>query len=118
MNWEHVAVPPKSFVRMFEPEMVERMAVSIISACLLSPMCLSIKHALSKSAVGFARFFPAISGAVPWTDSKIAPFSPIFPLGVSPKPPISPAQRSLMTSPYKFGISMIVSLNFVGLITI
>lgn len=30
------------------------------------------------------------------TDSNIAaPSSPIFPLGVSPKPPISPAPRSL-----------------------
>ena len=29
------------------------------------------------------------------TDSKIAPSMPTFPLGVTPKPPINPAQRSL-----------------------
>ena len=29
------------------------------------------------------------------TDSKIAPSSPMFPLGVRPRPPTKPAQRSL-----------------------
>lgn len=29
------------------------------------------------------------------TDSKMAPFSPMFPLGVTPNPPIRPAHRSL-----------------------
>ena len=35
------------------------------------------------------------------TDSKIAaPFSPIFPLGVRPNPPIRPAPKSLQTTQF------------------
>ena len=30
---------------------------------------------------------------------------PMLPLGVSPRPPTSPAQRSLRMSPYRFGIT-------------
>ena len=37
--------------------------------------------------------------------SKIAPSVPIFPDGVSPRPPINPAQRSDKMSPYRLGIT-------------
>ena len=55
------------------------------------------------SAVGFARSWPAYFGADPWTASKTAASSPMFAPGAMPRPPTSPAARSLMMSPYRFG---------------
>ena len=44
---------------------------------LFMPMCRSIMQPLKSSAVGLARFLPAMSGAVPWTASMSArPLAP------------------------------------------
>lgn len=39
------------------------------------------------------------------TDSNNAPFNPILPDGVKPKPPTKPAHISDRISPYKFGMT-------------
>uniref|UniRef100_A0A6B0U244 Putative secreted protein n=1 Tax=Ixodes ricinus TaxID=34613 RepID=A0A6B0U244_IXORI len=69
------------------------------SAKLVSFMWRNIMMLLRSSAVGFALFWPAMSGAVPWTDSKMAPSEPMLPLGVTPNPPTRPAHKSLRISP-------------------
>lgn len=38
--------------------------------------------------MGFAFPWPAMSGAEPWTASKMEASSPMFPEGVRPRPPI------------------------------
>ena len=53
--------------------------------------------------MGLALFWPAYFGAEPWTGSKTAAFSPMFAPGATPRPPTSPAARSLTMSPYRFG---------------
>lgn len=39
------------------------------------------------------------------TDSNNAPFNPMLPEGVRPRPPTKPAHISERISPYKFGIT-------------
>lgn len=51
------------------------------------------------SADGLAIPFPAMSGALPCTASKMAAPVPMLPPGASPRPPTSPAARSLRMSP-------------------
>lgn len=124
---EHLALPPRSPVRYLASLITAKQAAWILSACALSFKCRSIITADNNSAVGLAKSMPAISGAVPWTfcnenkqvysqsqyniiyvtltDSNRAPFKPMFPDGVRPSPPTSPAHISDKMSPYKFGIT-------------
>lgn len=62
-----LAFPPRSPVKYFPSFMTLYIDVSIVFPYSLNPMPFSIMVEDSKSAVGFAKFFPAISGAVPWT---------------------------------------------------
>ncbi len=62
----------------FPSEMVANTAFSIRLAWSFRPMCRSIMMLLSKSAVGFARPLPAMSGAEPCTASKMLQVSPTF----------------------------------------
>ena len=64
VNCVVVEEPPRSPVLM-EPLIVSNVALSILSACSFSPICLNIMVAESNNAVGLAKFLPAISGAVP-----------------------------------------------------
>ena len=74
-------------------------AFSIVAACCVSPMCRSIISPERMSAVGFAMPLPAMSGAVPCTASKMLMLRPMLALGAKPRPPTSPAARSLTMSP-------------------
>ena len=56
-------------------------------------------------AIGFATPLPAMSGALPWTGSNTAYSHPRFAPAARPSPPTSPAHRSEMMSPYRFGSS-------------
>ena len=69
------------------------------------PTWSSIMQAARIWAVGFATFWPAMSGAEPWTGSYMQTSSPMFPPGAMPRPPTSPAMRSLRMSPNMFSIT-------------
>ncbi len=58
------------------------------------------------SAMGFATFFPAMSGALPCTASNTAAAAPTFAPGTMPSPPTSPDARSDTMSPYRFSKRM------------
>jgi len=79
---------------------------------------LSIIREERRRAVGLARPLPAISGALPWTASKMEASFPMFPDGVRPRPPMRPAERSDRISPYKLGMTMTVSAKGVGSVAI
>merc|ERR1712128_34676 len=105
VNSEHFDEPPKSPVQM-RARMVSKQARSIRSACSIKFKWRNIITDDSNNAVGLAKSLPAMSGAVPWTDSKRAtPSAPMLPDGVKPRPPIKPAPKSERISPYKLGMT-------------
>src|SRR4028119_2419370 len=93
------AVPPRSLVRVSGFLSAASMPDCMLSAASAWPRCISISLAESSVARGFARFWPAYFGADPWTGSKTAISSPMFAPGATPRPPVSPAQRSERMSP-------------------
>src|SRR6266849_6204835 len=93
------AVPPRSRVRTLPSAYTLWIARSKRSASLGSSIQRSIITVDIISAVGLARPLPAMSGAVPWTASKIAQRSPRFAPGTTPRPPTSPAHKSDTMSP-------------------
>ena len=62
-----LAFPPKSPVRYFLYLITLKTEFSIDEAYLLRPILFNIIVPDSNKAVGLALFWPAISGAVPWT---------------------------------------------------
>ena len=95
-----VFLSPKSPV-CWPDSRVYSSAFSIIAADCINPRWRNIPNPLNNRAVGLAIFLPAISGAVPWTASKIEIWAPILAEGANPNPPTQPAQRSLTISPCK-----------------
>src|SRR5215831_10378868 len=100
------AVPPRSRVTVLPSVIVDSSADRMRPARSVSPMWSSSMHAASTTAPGLAIPFPAMSGAVPWTASKIAPFTPMFAPGARPRPPTRPEIWSDRISPKRFVVTM------------
>ena len=94
-----VARPPRSRVRTRPCRRSRSTARSIRPAACFCPTWRSNFAPDMMAASGLARFFPAISGAVPCTASKSAWRLPTFAPGTSPSPPTRPAHRSETMSP-------------------
>ena len=73
-----------------------------MAAFSVRPTWRSMAIPLNNKAVGLAIFFPAISGAVPCTASKMEIWSPILADGANPSPPTKPAHKSETISPCRF----------------
>ena len=66
VNSEHLELPPKSPVQM-RARMVSKQARSMRSACSIKFKWRNIITEDNNKAVGLAKSWPAMSGAVPWT---------------------------------------------------
>src|SRR5437762_7862110 len=84
------AEPPRSRVTVLPSRITFSSAARTRTARSPWPRCSRSMHPASINAPGFAIPFPAMSGAVPWTASKMAPWRPMLPPGASPSPPTSP----------------------------
>ncbi|MNX76593.1 hypothetical protein D3C86_1081060 [compost metagenome] len=62
--------------------------------------------AANNNAHGFAMFLPAMSGAEPWTASKMAASAPMLEPGAKPNPPTRPAHKSERMSPNRLVVTM------------
>src|SRR5262249_49904649 len=80
----------RSRVKPFPPASVADTAASIRFAAAGSPTWSSSMAALRTTAIGFARPFPAMSGALPCTASNTAYRAPRFAPGTRPNPPTNP----------------------------
>src|SRR5947208_19822 len=94
-----VAVPPRSRVRVRRSASRRRAARSRRPAAAGWPTWRSSMTPEKIAASGLATPFPAMSGAVPCTASKIATRLPMLAPGTSPSPPTRPAHRSDTMSP-------------------
>src|SRR5690606_1876472 len=92
-------VPPRSGVSESPASRVASMASRRRAALSCMPRWSSIWPTPSSSAQGLATPLPAMSGAEPWTASKIAASVPMLAPGARPRPPTRPAHRSEMMSP-------------------
>ncbi len=100
-----LSTPIMSLVRI-PPSSVTSTACSMSFAAFPSSIWRRSIAALRMRAVGFALFFPAMSGAEPCTASKIATSFPMFADGAKPSPPVRPDVRSLRMSPFMFVVTM------------
>ena len=108
-------LPPRSGVSESFASSVSTIARRSCVARSPMPRWSSICAAASSSAQGLALPWPAMSGAVPCTASKIAASAPMFAPGARPNPPTSPAHRSDRMSPNRLVVTM--TSNFSGCIT-
>ena len=99
------SVPPRSAVR--SPSVsVRMMALRIVPASSISPMCSRSMAPESISAVGLAIPFPAFSGHEPCTASATKISSPMFAPGATPRPPMMAARWSARMSPNMFSVTI------------